>query len=100
VRFVTSYTDQEAQRLAPEIHSDKFPSPLKERYRVGATGEVRLPCDDMKVADTVVCTDYVAHCTGPNDRVMFSVQGSGDMYLLEQRCSEFLKGYVDWGKID
>jgi len=31
-RFVTDYTDQEAVRVQPEIHSPDMPSPLKERY--------------------------------------------------------------------
>lgn len=53
VRFVTDYTDQEALRIQPEIHSPDMPSPLKERYQVD--GVVRLPCDDQKVADSIIC---------------------------------------------
>ena len=48
-------------RLQPNIYSDKMPSPLKERYQLPYTingkteYRTRLPCDDMKVADTIVC---------------------------------------------
>lgn len=43
-------------RLQPEIHSRDMPSPLRERYQTSNNAggfETRLPCDDMKVADTI-----------------------------------------------
>lgn len=69
-RFVSGSTDQEAIRIMPEIYDPLMPSPIKERYQ---KPEGRLPCDDQKVADTIICNDYVVHCTDPNDRIMFNV---------------------------
>jgi hypothetical protein len=63
-----------------------MPSPLKERYQVtdaGGKTVTRLPCNDMKVADTVKCTDFVAHCTGPDDRITLAIQGAGDIFFLD-----------------
>ena len=72
IRFVTSYSNKEALGIQPEIHSPDMPSPLKERYQIpDPTSEdgfyTRLPCDDMKVADTIVCNDFFVYCTGPDD---------------------------------
>ena len=71
-RFVTDYTDQEAYRLQPDIHASNFPAVLKERYHIG-DNVVRLPCDDMKVADSIVCKDYEVHCASPGDRIFFGL---------------------------
>jgi hypothetical protein len=50
----------------------------------------------MKVADTIACSNYEVYCTGPNDRITLSVQGKGDLYLLDQRCRDFFKNDQDW----
>lgn len=73
-----------------------MPSPIRERYQL-SNGITRLPCDDRKVADTLSCTDYVVHCTDPNHRILFSVQGAGDIYVVDQTCSQFLSEYQNWG---
>ena len=44
-----------------------MPSPLRERYQIEDSNEpngfyVRLPCNDMKVADTILCEDFSAYC--------------------------------------
>jgi len=49
-----------------------MPAPLKGRYQMG-NGVVRLPCDDQKVADSIVCTDFEAHCAEPGDRIFFAL---------------------------
>jgi len=72
VRFITSNTDQDGLRLQPDIFSKEMPSPLKERYQVplndGTGGfEVRMPCDDMKVADSIQCENFDVYCSDPND---------------------------------
>lgn len=75
---------------------------MKERYQiVDAAGiaATRLPCNDMKVADTVTCTDFVAHCTGPDDRITLAIQGAGDVFYLDQRCSDFFAKDADWGQL-
>ena len=82
-RFVTDYTDQEAYRLQPDIH--KLPSPLRERYHIGGN-VVRLPCDDMKVADSIVCDNYEVHCANPGDRIFFGLQGAGDLFMIDKTC--------------
>ena len=73
-----------------------MPEPLKARYQIdNGSGEVytRIPCDDMKVADTLKCESLEAYCTGPNDKIMFSIQGGGDMFLVEEKYSDFFAGY-------
>jgi len=97
-RFVTDYTDQEAIRLSPEIYSPNMPSPLKERYQNAGGTVARLPCDDRKVADTIACNNYVVHCIDPNDRILFSIQGAGDIYVIDQTCREFMANYQNWGE--
>ena len=49
------------------------------------TGEIetRLPCDDMKVADTLKCENLMVFCTNPNDKIVFALQGSGDMFFID-----------------
>jgi len=76
-----------------------MPSPLKERYVRPDGNLARLPCDDRKIADTIECNDYAVHCTDPNDRIMFSVQGAGDIYVVDQKCSEFMTNYQNWNEI-
>jgi len=53
----------------------------------------------MKVADTVVCTGYVAHCTGPDDRITLAIQGAGDIFYLDQKCKEFFSADEDWTQL-
>ena len=53
----------------------------------------------MKVADSIHCENLEAYCTKPTDKIMFSIQGSGDMFLVEEKCSDFLAGYQDWNKL-
>jgi len=55
-----------------------MPSPLKERYQIPDTLnpgniEVRIPCDNMKVADTIVCSNFIVYCSKPDDLVVFAV---------------------------
>ena len=53
----------------------------------------------MKVADSLVCDDMVAYCSKPDDVLMFSIQGSGEVYFMEETCADFLEGYQDWGQL-
>ena len=78
-----------------------MPEPMKSRYKIVEGGKTyhRIPCDDVKVADTLVCTDLTAYCTKPDDKVMFSIQGSGEVYFMEETCADFFDGYQDWKKL-
>jgi len=71
----------------PDIHSPKMESPLKERYQIptgtGNNFDVRLPCDEMKLADTLKCDNMIAYCTSPNDKIVFALQGAGDMFFVD-----------------
>ena len=72
---------------------------MKDRYQALDASGTRLPCNDMKVADTVVCKDYVAHCTGPDDKITLAIQGAGDIFYLDQKCSDFFAADEDWVKL-
>ena len=89
IRFVTAHTKQEALRLQPDIHSSSFPAPLRERYHIG-NNVVRLPCDDMKVADSINCSRFEVTCAEKDDIVIFQIQGAGDMFTIEETCGNFL----------
>ena len=98
-RFVTDYTDQEALRIQPEIHDPAMPEPFKSRYQ--KTDGIYLPCDDMKVADSIVCKDFTAHCAEPEDRIIFTLQGAGDMFLIDKTCRDFFgeHNYFPWDDV-
>jgi len=76
VKFTTSYSDQNALILYPEIYSEDMPSPLKEKFQaLDENGDIleTLPCDDTKVADTIVCEDYDVYCSDPDDLVIMAI---------------------------
>lgn len=91
IRFASDYTPHEGLRMQPDIHNPNLPSPMKERYQIQENGQTvtRLPCNDMKVADSVVCTGFTTHCTGPDDKITLAVQGAGDMFYLDRTCRDF-----------
>jgi len=82
----------------PEIHSPSMPEPLKSRYQAD-DGSIRLPCDDMKVADSISCEKLFIYCADPMDKISFSIIGSGDMFAIETTCLEFTSHHVDWVKL-
>ena len=53
VRFGSSETPYEAIRMQPDIHDPNLPEPFKERYH--AEGGIRLPCNDVMIADSIRC---------------------------------------------
>jgi hypothetical protein len=81
----------------PEIYSTNMPSPIRERYQFPITGPslTRLPCDDRKVADTVVCKDYFIYCTDKSDRVSLKIKGAGEIWSIDENCEDFLAKYSD-----
>ena len=53
-----------------------MPSPLKEKFQaLDENGDIleTLPCDDTKVADTIVCEDYDVYCSDPDDLVIMAI---------------------------
>jgi len=67
IKFGSEVTPFEGIRLQPDIHSSALPSPMKERYQTPSG--VRLPCNDMKISDSMVCQDTYIYCTDPNDDI-------------------------------
>jgi hypothetical protein len=72
----------------PEIYNPSMPSPIKERYYFGS--DIRLPCDDRKVADHIQCEEYHVYCTDPEQMIDFSVQGSGEIFSIRTTCERFM----------
>lgn len=60
----------EAFRMVPDIYSNALPEHMKKRYRT-KNGEVRLPCNDVMIADSMSCSDVVIYCTKATDLVQF-----------------------------
>lgn len=104
VRLVSKYSDNEALRLQPNIESSALPKPLSDRYHIsyGNSNQfyTRLPCDDMKVADSLVCTNFEANCADGNDRILFAIQGAGDQFIIDKTCKDFLNGYANWAELE
>jgi len=88
--FKSSYTEQDAVRIMPEIYDPAMPTPIKERYQFDG-GVTRLPCDDRKVADTIQCNDFYVYCTSADQMINIAVQGAGEIYTIEQTCERFMR---------
>jgi len=74
ISFMTNNYSNQAVMIQPDIYSPSLPSPLRERYHVSNPVnpdeyDVQIPCDNMKVADTLVCDDYFVYCTSPDDMI-------------------------------
>ena len=74
----------------PDLYSPSMPDIIKERYQVALTGQTALPCDDRKVADAIECQGFVVYCTHPNQRISLTVQGTGNVYQVDETCRDFL----------
>ena len=61
IRFGSEAKPFEAIRMQPDIHSDKLPEPFKSRYQTPSG--VRLPCNDVMIADSMKCEETVIYCT-------------------------------------
>jgi len=72
----------------PEIYSPNMPTPIKERYQIECV--TRLPCDDRKVADTIVCNEFFVYCTDPDQTIKLGVQGSGEIMTIDKTCRDFM----------
>lgn len=61
IRFGSEEQPFEAIRMQPDIHSKDLPEPFKTRYQTPSG--VRLPCNDVMVADSIQCEDTIVYCT-------------------------------------
>jgi hypothetical protein len=85
---MSDYTEQDSVRIMPEIYDPKMPSPIKERYTID--GVTRLPCDDRKVADSLVCEKYFVFCTDPKQKINLGIQGAGEILTIDATCEDFM----------
>lgn len=53
LKFTSHETYNHGLRITPHMEDNSLPEPFKSRYIKG--GKVELPCNDMKVADTIEC---------------------------------------------
>jgi len=53
IRFGSSNSPYEAVRMQPDINSSILPEPFKSRYQT--LDGVRLPCNDVMIADSMAC---------------------------------------------
>ena len=71
IRFGTEAQPFEAIRMQPDIHSTDLPEPFATRYQTSKAQKgseewlrgVRLPCNDVMIADSMQCEDTVVYCT-------------------------------------
>lgn len=91
IRFGSSNSPYEAVRMQPDINSSILPEPFKSRYQT--LDGVRLPCNDVMIADSMACQDTIIYCQDPLAEFKFQVAGSGEIYYFNRRCSDFLTGF-------
>ena len=72
----------------PEIYSTTMPEPIKSRYQIDSV--TRLPCDDRKVADKIVCNDFFVYCTDGAQSIDLKIQGAGDILTIKTTCRQFM----------
>jgi len=79
IRFGAIESPYEAVRMQADIHSNDLPKPFKTRYQDphSKVPGVRLPCNDVMIADTIKCYDTDVYCSHPDDIFKFSLQGAG-----------------------
>jgi hypothetical protein len=95
IRFGSKDTPYEAIRMQPDIHDPKLPAPFDKRYQITENGKtvVRLPCNDVMIADSMQCRDTIIYCRSADDEFKFSIQGAGEIFTFNQRCGDFLSGF-------
>ena len=77
IRFGSKDTPYEAIRMQPDIHDPLLPDPFRTRYVIEEKGKrvVRLPCNDVMIADSMQCRDTIIYCKSADDEFKFSIQG-------------------------
>jgi len=96
IRFGTESQPFEAIRMQADIHSDKLPEPFKTRYQT-ASG-VRLPCNDVMIADGLTCEDTVVYCSSADQDMKMHIVGAGEIFTLNRKCKDFFADDFDWDK--
>jgi len=94
VRFGTDMQPYEAIRLQPDINSATLPEPFKSRYQTPSG--IRLPCNDVMIADSIQCVDTVIYCTDPEDSIKMHINGAGEIFSLDRKCKDFFQQNFDW----
>ena len=94
IRFGSEAQPFEAIRMQPDIHSDKLPEPFKSRYQTPSG--VRLPCNDVMIADSMKCEETVIYCTSGDQQFGMHIVGAGEEYHLERKCSDFFADDFKW----
>ena len=57
----------------------------------------------MKIADTVICDDFFVYCISSDDVISLTIIGSGDVFRIQQKCSQFLSDgdlSFDWDQLN
>ena len=96
-RFSSSYTDQDEARFSPQTPSNDLPDNIRQRFT--DDNLERNECENLQIADSIQCSDYVVHCTDPNDRILFTIQGAREVYVIDKKCHEFMEDYIEWDRL-
>ena len=98
IRFGSTDSPYEGIRVQPDIHSSNLPEPFRTRYQdpLSDVDGVRLPCNDVMIADSMTCSNTIFYCSRACDTVKFAVQGSGEIFSFNDiKCSDFMPDF-DW----
>jgi hypothetical protein len=97
INFGTSSTPSEQFRMQADINSPSLPEPFRSRYRGRDINNLptgmeqgRLPCNDVMIADSMTCQNLAIFCSSADDDFNFQVQGAGEIYRFNKKCSEFI----------
>jgi hypothetical protein len=93
IRFGSTDFPYEAIRMMPDIHSASLPEPFRTRYQ---TSGVRLPCNDVMIADSMECTDTDVYCTSADQMMKMHIVGAGEIFTLNRNCKDFFAKNFNW----
>lgn len=94
IRFGTDEQPYEAIRMQPDIEDPALPEPFRSRYR--SSSGVRLPCNDVMIADSVTCKDTYIYCTDPEDSMKMKINGAGEIFTFDTKCKDLFQGSFNW----
>lgn len=64
---------------------------MERRYR--EDGQVRLPCNDVMIADSMSCSNTVIYCRKATDMVSFAVHGAGEIFNINKECKDIIPDF-------
>ena len=50
------------------------------------------------IADSMICEDTVVYCTGADEIMRMHIVGSGEVFNLDRKCSEFFARDFNWAE--